>query len=144
MNRAFRERWYPASLGAAAGLGSFALPGATQLDIAKDLANPVLSILAIAVGFIAAALTILLTASDLPSLQTLRTGTRFNALVEYHWQAIVSGMLAAVLSLWVIVACKTLDTWPQIVVFHVWAGCVVWAFTAFFRVVHLLRALLRL
>jgi len=142
MNRT-TERAYPLAVGIAAGLGSLALPHPFAISVAGDLANPVLSILAITVGFVAAALTILLTASELPALRTLRTGTTYNLLIDYHWQAIVSGMIAALLSMCAIVACKTLDWWPQILVFHLWVASVAWAFTAFFRVVYLLQKLLR-
>lgn len=144
MNRLFRERWYPVAAGVAAGFGSLALPESVRLGIAQDLANPVTTILAITIGFVAAALTFLLTATELPSVRALRTGTGFNPLIDYHWQAIVSGMIAALLSLCVIVACKTLATWPQIAVFHLWVASVTWAFAAFFRVVNLLQKLLRL
>ena len=144
MNNYLVERWYPVALGVAVGIGSLWIKEPIRLSIAQDLANPITSILAITIGFVAAALTFLLSATDLSAVRTLRTGTGFNQLVDYHWQAIVSGMIAALLSLCVIVVCKQLATWPQFAVFHLWVASVVWAFSAFFRVVNLLQKLLRL
>ncbi len=139
------ERLYPSALGVMASVLASQLPRAVQADVADKLANPILSILAIAVGFIAAALTILLTAPDIKSINRFKSvPDLYNRFVDYHWEAISTGMASATLSLVVIIASKKLETWPQVALFYAWLLFTVWAFAAFFRVVHLLRGLLRL
>ena len=140
----FWEQRHPVICGLIISAATYWLNLSTKIEIADKLSNPILSILAIAVGFIAAALTILLTVSDLNTLNIFRTNTAlYNRFIDFHWEAIVSGMVSAVLSLVVIVACKKLETRPQELLFHVWLLSTVWSFASFFRVVKLLRSLLK-
>lgn len=111
-------------------------------DIASELANPLLNVIAITVGFLAAVVTYLLTADELPAIRRLRTSDAFGHLINYHWTAIQLGCLAAFTSLAVLAACKMFPATPRAVVFHFWVFMVSWALLTFSRVAYLLRRLL--
>lgn len=141
------EGAYPLAVSALAALTSLRFDDGTKLAMATQLANPMVNIMAITVGFLAAAMTVLLTAQDLGAIQRLRTSNAFRGLVNYHWNAITVGLVAALLSL-VVGLCFPPGTSSDKVVpaswwlFHAWFFVVVLALTSFYRVVRLLKSLL--
>jgi hypothetical protein len=112
--------------------------------MAKDLSNPLLNLFAIIVGFVATALTFIAAAQDLPQMKRLNQTTHFQELIEYHWAAICLGLFATIMALVVIVVCKTKPfSVPQNLIFTVWIYLSLWALAAFFRVVLILRIILK-
>jgi len=137
------ERAWPPLVGLAFAAASSPIGAHFKVHIAQDLANPIITILAINTGFLAAALAVLLTAQGLQSVKRMQTVNHFNYLVDYHWQGVITGFIAAILSLCVIIICKALDHVYQLTFFSLWVFSVGWAFTAFLRVVYILKVLLR-
>lgn len=135
------ERRYPAYVAVVASAATAHLTSTDKISVVKELASPVISILAIQVGFVAAALTILLTAQGLHILRRLKKAKSFRLLVDYHWSAILAGFFSAVLTLCAAVCCKSTDG-CRVLLFHLWVFSVVMALMAFLRVVSLLRAML--
>lgn len=141
------EGGYPLIVSAAATVATHWLSDATKLAMAVQLAGPIVSITAITTGFLAAAMTVLLTAQDVGPIQRLRTSDAFRGLVNYHWSAISVALVAAVLSLSVNLAFPATATvqgtspasWG---LFHVWFFLVAMSLMNFYRVVRLLKLLL--
>jgi hypothetical protein len=114
----------------------------SKKGFATDHANPVLSVFAIIVGFIASVVTFLLTAQGMRTLENLRTTEGFRVLIDYHWEAVFLGFAASVFSLVLIAFTKT----PHHDRFHLLFNAWLWfgsaALLAFARVYWELRKLL--
>ena len=98
------ERLYPSGMAIALTVGTYLLVGSAPLRmIAQDLASPILNVWAILVGFLATALSILLTAQSLPALERLKETKQFALLVDYNWAALRWGFFAVLASLFFVV-----------------------------------------
>ncbi len=145
------EQFYPVICAiVTASVASHCLIGSQRVDVITALANPILTILTIIVGFMMAAMTILFTAQDNRSIKRLSTSKRcFGNFVNYHWEAIAIGFIAAILSLIVLVIFKfeknsfhEVPQYIRMISFWIWVFFVTWAQIAFLRVIILLRQLL--
>ena len=138
------ERSYPFLAGAVATIALSTLNDDLKKTIATDLVVPILTILPIIIGFLAAALTLLYTIQDSPAVRQLKTTSAFKRLVDYHVAGIALGSAAALLALAVLVACKPDNAhlvpglWRDFY-FYTWLLFTNWSFAAFLRVVFLLR-----
>lgn len=137
------EQWFPWLLAGLVAFGSLRLGAAQKVIVASELTNPVLNILAISVGFLAAVVTYLLTADGQPAIKRLKTTEAFNLLVSYHWAAIGWGFFAALASLLMIAANKMFPAYWQEMVFHVWVFICALALLTFVRAVRLISRLLQ-
>lgn len=142
--RARWERCYPAVLAAAITLASGLLtPSARIISIAELLAAAMLNVWAILIGFVAAAMSILLTAQSLPALDKLKPTKQFHILVGYNWAALRWGVVALIACLVVVVAsgnrAESRTAWPCALA---WLGLQVLAFLMFYRALDLFRKLL--
>lgn len=141
------ERGYPFLAGAVATLLLSALNDELKKTIATDLVVPVLTVLPIIIGFLAAALTLLYTIQDTPDVRRLKTSSAFKRLVDYHVAGIGIGSVAALLALAILVVCKPDNAhlvpgfWRD-TFFYTWLLFTNWSLAAFVRVVFLLRALM--
>lgn len=140
MSRRIEQAW-PFLIGFCTTIGIHYLGMEHKVTIAKKLSIPVVNILAINVGFIGVALTILLTSQNLDVIKRLKTSMSFARLVGYHWSAVLLGFTASIVSLLVMAFCESVSTLCEIIFFHIWILFVIWAFAAFGRVIYLLRLL---
>lgn len=123
-----------------------------KLTIATELASPSLSIMAIIVGFLAAIVTFIFTAQNVPALERLKTiRGQFGRLIEYHWSAIGWGFVACIGSMVMQVAAKMLQLgqpyhprhWTYfLVLFDIWCFLGLFALCLFVRVAWLSKLLL--
>lgn len=115
---------------------------AKRLDIAYELAGPLVSVMAIAVGFVAASLTILTTAVTQPVIRLRDNKIAYGKLIQYHAWATYVGVLACLTSL-AILGRKhydgNLDLWW---LDQVWFQVNAWAGLTFIRVLVILVELL--
>lgn len=136
------EKLAPAIVALALSLCSLLLGPHLKIHIAQELANPIITILAINTGFMAAAITIMLTVPTKQSFQQIKSAGYWEIIINYQWQAIISGLVAAMLSLCVLIVCKEFEHFYQSGFFFAWAASVGWAFTAFVRAASILKRLL--
>ncbi len=138
------ERRYPLLLALLATTIWWFVNGQRQWDISVSLSSPLVNVIAISVGFLAAALSILLTAQSLPALDRLKTSNEFNTLVDYHWSAIRLGLISVALCMLVLSfpPCDRSDHWEIRWISIPWFLFAIWSFIAFFRVLALLKQLL--
>lgn len=150
------RRWTPRSKGAAveqflpilvAIVGTCFLwlrfvPVGKRLEVAYELASPLVSVMAIAVGFIAASLTILVTGGTRPILKLRENKQGYGRLVRYHAWATYLGIAACGTSL--LILARKHDVGPLNVGWFdaAWFLINAWAGAAFIRVLVILVALL--
>lgn len=113
-------------------------------DSAPSLFSAVVSLSAIAVGFLATAKSILFTIDKKRIISQLKTAGKFNTLVDYlmmavHW----SFGLAVATSLCFVIDLKNPATWHRYV-FAGWFFVLSTAALAYYRVVHIFAKILRL
>lgn len=113
-----------------------------KVHIAQELANPIVTILAINTGFLATIISLMLTIPSKHSFLQMRSADYWEVVVNYHWHGIVAGFIAAILSLCVLIICKDFTYLYQDVFFFLWVASVGWAFTAFIRAGVVLKSLL--
>jgi len=141
------ERWYPFLTGAVATALLWTLNDDLKKTIATDLVVPILTLLPIIIGFLIASLTLLYTIQDTSDIKRLKSSSAFKRLVDYHVAGIGLGSVAALLALAVLVTCKPDNVhlvpgfWRD-TYFYTWLLFTGWSFTAFLRVVFLLRTLM--
>lgn len=112
-----------------------------KIHIAQELSNPIITILAINTGFLAAAMSIMQTGSSKRSYKQMQSAGYWSAVISYQWQGVIGGFVAAILSLCVLIACKNFISTYQDVFFFLWVASVGWAFTAFIRAGFILKNL---
>lgn len=136
------ERRYPFFIAAVSTCFWFLLYRESRGRIAYDLSSPLLNVVAISVGFMGAALSILLTAQHVPSLDKLKQTDQFVELVEYHWSGIRLGFLCVAVCLFAITQnpkdSSVLTGLPG----GAWCLSCIWAQSAFYRALSSFRRLL--
>lgn len=100
-------------------LMAYYVPIPVKLSIIT-LANPLLSVIAIIVGFLATSVTLLLTAPDTKAMNRVRTAVQFRKIVNSHFNSIYTGMVACISSLFVLVYCKDWKMPYAMIAFGVW------------------------
>jgi len=138
-----KELWAPYFVAAIFAIASCMMPISMKLKIEKDLANPVLTMSAILIAFIATSMTIILASLGLKAMKHLQSipGV-LKGFVGYHTQAIWFGMIGCGLSMVaIIVSDKPYNIWHHLF-FLIWSFCFYSAITTFVRVVHLLHRIL--
>lgn len=108
-----------------------------RLDVAYDLANPLVSVMAIGAGFVGASLSILSTA-DNPGTRALRASSAYHRFIFFHVAAISIGSMACLFDL-AILARRHFHGRPDY--WHVdmlWFFFNLWAGLCFIRVVYFL------
>ncbi|HKX04343.1 MAG TPA: hypothetical protein VJX71_17745 [Methylomirabilota bacterium] len=138
------ERWYPLACGLAAGFGVGLLFATPPKDaLLSTLTGHGINVAAIAVGFLATALSILVSIERARVTQVLR---------EAAYYPIVLGYLVAPIRLWFGVALSSaalLVAWDHLAstyhrpVFAAWIFLVTWAATATYRVASILAKILQ-
>jgi len=138
------ERWYPFACGLAAGLGAGLCLAAPPKDaLISTLSGHGINVAAIAVGFLATALSILVSIERARVTQVLR---------DAKYYPIVLGYLVKPIRLWFGVALASaalLVTWDHVptsyhrTTFAAWIFLVTWAATATYRVAAILAKILQ-
>lgn len=113
------------------------------LKIEKDLANPILTLSAILIAFVATSMTIVLASLGLKAVKYMQTFPGvMKIFIGYHTQAIWMGMATCGMSLIaIIVADKPLNILHWLF-FFIWSFCFFSSIITFVRVVHLLHRIL--
>lgn len=137
------EKYHPSVLGiVASGLIGYYVPVDTRKLISETLANPLLSLLAIFVGFLSTSLTILLTATESEGIKKIRSAVQFRYLIGYHTETIALGASASILALIVLVAKPDGQNWKSGLLFYPWLFFSIASIIGFFRLIFVLPAIL--
>jgi hypothetical protein len=142
--RAVTERRYPLIAGLAAGIAFFFLAPSFPVaaDAAPSLFSAVISVAAIAVGFLATAKSILLSIENKPIIADLKAHGRYSTLIDYLMCATKWSFFLAVMSITCFLADLKTPYW------HRWLFAF-WVFAMFstgascFRVIHIFGKILR-
>jgi hypothetical protein len=138
------ERWYPHVVGLGVAVGYLLFLRDCRIpDSAQNLFSSVVSISAIAVGFLATAKSILISIDKKPIIEQLRRVGYYPVLVDYLmaavWWSFVLSFLSAVCLLldW-----KSVTFWNRAVL-TAWLFVLVTAALMCYRVIHIFGKLLR-
>lgn len=137
------ERWYPYSFGLAVGIAVLALRGILSLpDTLKELFPVVISISAIAVGFLATAKSILLSLEERPVICHLRQLGGYDELVKYLLTAVNWSLIASLVSAMLLLFLNQKETWWYWNAFSIWAAITTIAVLTCYRVIRLFARIL--
>lgn len=139
------EKYYPYLVALSPVGFSFLLGSGMKSLIATQVANSVLTVLAIVIAFVSTSMTILLTAPDNSAVAILRTtgGRRgLKNLISYHSQTVAWGLISCLLSLAVLIVCRNINSPLKHLTFILWVYLVALSLLLFERVVRLLHTLL--
>jgi hypothetical protein len=138
------ERWYPLGFGLAAGLGVYSLLRTQPKEaLITTLSGQGINVAAIAVGFLATALSILVSIDRARVTQVLREAAYYPIVIEYIVRPIRLWFAVALASAALLVAWDHVPLAWQRVVFAAWIFLVGWAATATYRVAAILAKMLR-
>lgn len=148
----FSEKYLPAFISIVLSGLSWLLPYQLILRIEKDLSNPILTLVSIFTGVVAASITLILSQSPLPdSIHIKNEYPQCKMLINYHISCIYSGVFCCLTSLVAIIIPSNIDhgspLFPYIVnkiFFCLWILFLSFSLTFFIRVIILLRILLLL
>jgi hypothetical protein len=141
----FIERWYPEFGGAVLASAYFMLRHELSLppDTVTNLFTAVVSVSAIAVGFLATAQSILFSIEEKRAIRFLKDAGKFGTLISYMMTAVnLSFLLAAASAVGLLINWKAAATW-QIGAFTVWTLLLGTAALSYYRVVSIFSAILR-
>jgi len=141
----FIERWYPPFGGVVLAAAYFMLRNRLQLppDTLTGLFTAVVSVSAIAVGFLATAQSILFSIEEKRAIRFLKDAGKFGTLISYMMAAVnLSFLLAAASAVGLLVKWKVEAKW-HIYGFTVWVLLLVTATLSYYRVVSIFSAILR-
>jgi hypothetical protein len=137
------ERWYPYGFGIAVGIGVFSVRELFSLpDTLKELFPVVISISAIAVGFLATAKSILLSLDERPVVRHLKQLGGYDVLVWYLLTAVNWSLIASLVSALFLLFMNNRDTWLYRDAFAVWAAITTIAILTCYRVIRLFARIL--
>lgn len=137
------ERWYPYGFGFVVGCGLFVLRGTICLpDTLKELFPVVISISAIAVGFLATAKSILLSLEERPVVRHLRQMGGYDELVRYLLTAVNWSLIASLVSAVFLLFLSQKDTTWYRDTFSLWAAVTTVAILTCYRVIRLFSRIL--
>jgi hypothetical protein len=137
------ERWYPLGGGLVAGLSVFLFRESLYLpETLKELFPVVISISAIAVGFLATAKSILLSIEDRPVIRHLKELGGYDDLVRYLLTAVNWSLIASLVSSIFLLFLHEKDTWWYRDGFAGWAFVTVAAMLMCYRVLRLFAKIL--
>lgn len=127
------ERFYPSVLGSAVGLAclllGFCLP---VFDTTKDLFATSMGFSAISVGFLATALSIVISAPDSPALRRVVLAGKHDNLSAYLKEPFHIGLLVGSICILGFVVPE--DTVRGALYSSIWAGLTVWQLLGLFRI----------
>lgn len=139
------EKRYPVIAGLAAGLGFFFLAPSFPVpaDAAPSLFSAIISVAAIAVGFLATAKSILLSIDNKPIIVGLKATGHYKTLIDYLMGATLWSFILAGMSVVCFLAdLRTPADWHRWV-FAFWAFTIFTAGAACYRVIHIFGKILR-
>lgn len=113
------------------------IPTDKRISIAHDLASPLVSVMAIGSGFIAASLTILTTANTSAIRKLRDVPAIFRKLIRYHACAAYMGVLACIVSL-AVLGNKHFEGPPRSWIYTAWFLGTIWAGLTIVRVLVIL------
>ena len=117
-------------------------------DAIAQLAGPVVSLLAISIGFVSASVTILVTSDRLPTMKALEgMPTMVKRLVGFHSSAVVNSVVGSALTLGLLLAFGDTQAHGHArvlrVLFQLWVFLVVLSIGSLLRVLYVLKAIIR-
>lgn len=137
------ERWYPLGGGIVAGISVFLFRDFIYLpETLKELFPVVISISAIAVGFLATAKSILLSLEDRPVIRHLKELGGYNDLIQYLLTAVNWSLIASVVSAVFLLLLPKRETWWYVDSFAIWAFVTVTAVLTCYRVIRIFSRIL--
>jgi hypothetical protein len=138
------ERWYPFASGVVAGLGVGLLMAAHPKDtLISNLTGHGINVAAIAVGFLATALSILVSIERTRVVQVLRDAKYYPVVLDYLVAPIRLWFAVALSSAVLLVAWDNMCPAYQRSVFAFWIFLVTWAATATYRIATILVKILK-
>ena len=137
------ERWYPYAGGVLVGISVFMFRDSISLpETLKELFPVVISISAIAVGFLATAKSILLSLEDRPVIRHLKELGGYNDLIQYLLTAVNWSLVASLVSAVFLLLLHKKETWWCLDGFAIWAFVTVTAVLTCYRVLRLFARIL--
>jgi len=136
------EKSAPAIIGIGLAVASSCIASSLKVRIAQELANSVVTLLTIETGFLTATLALMLTMPTNVAFQQIKSAGYWKEVIGYQWHGISAGVIASLLSLCVIILCKSVEEFYQQAFFYIWVASVGWALVAFLRAGLILKRLL--
>lgn len=137
------ERWYPLACALTAGVVVAALVRGPKETMITTLTGHGINAAAIAVGFLATALSILVSIERSRIIQVLRTAEYYPIVLDYLMAAIRLWFAVALFSALLLVAWDHVPPPRQRYVFATWTFFVAWAATATYRMAAILAKILK-
>jgi len=138
------ERWYPFGCGLAASFGIYLfLRTQPKEALISTLSGHGINVAAIAVGFLATALSILVSIERARVTQVLRDAAYYPIIIDYIVRPIRLWFGVALASAALLVAWDHVPLAYQRAIFAAWIFLVTWAATATYRIAAILAKMLR-
>lgn len=142
------EKCWPILFAVASGIAALCFTAEQQAAIMDELTSQLITVQAVLVGFLSAALTLVLSSQGLRTIERLKNTRAYKDYLRYHWEAVWLGLLSIFSSMVVLVVDKHPKAFPLIgagsthLLFILWTAMSAWATFSFIRAVYLLRCLL--
>lgn len=137
------ERYLPWVVAIVCAALSIAIPGVDKIQIEKDMANSVVTVVAIFIAFVATSMTVSLAESNVPGMKRVKSDPiAFRYYIDYHVACVFVGMASCILSFVAIYLARCPMNFLHQLFFVAWVFTVAASFTLFLRVVVFLRRVL--